>query len=226
MADATVPAGGLQPGRGPHGAAVTGLVLAGGLARRMGGVDKGLQTWKGQPLARHALQRLWPQVDAVAVNANRHLDRYRDWGEPVWPDDLAGHLGPLSGWLTGLAHMSTPWLVTVPCDVPGFPTDLVGRMVEAVERSGAELAIAAAPDDTPDEVRRDGDLRRHPVFCLIHRDLEGPLRQALLDGERRVDRWTAGRRRAVVPFAHGRDFANLNTLDDLARDASRDSAPP
>lgn len=205
-------------GLGPNGASVTGMVLAGGLARRMGGVDKGLQSWKGQALALHALRRLERQVDTVAVNANRHLDHYREWRVPVWEDEVAGHLGPLCGLLTGLVHMSTPWLVTVPCDVPRFPEDLVRRLVDAAERGGAELAVAAAADDDPGGVRDEAP-RRHPVFCLIHRDLQDDLRQALLEGERRVDRWTQGRRRVVVPFPDARAFANLNTLSDLARES-------
>jgi molybdenum cofactor guanylyltransferase len=209
-------ASGPPPGRGPRLEAVTGMVLCGGLARRMGGVDKGLQQLHGQPLALRALERLHPQVNAVALNANRHLDRYAQASAPVWPDVMPDHLGPLCGMLTGLERMSTPWLVTVPCDVPDFPEDLVARLVASAQEQGVRVAVAASPDATLEAHTPDGEPRRHPVFCLLHRDLRDTLRQALEQGERRVDRWTASCGRAVVPFPDGRAFTNLNTLADLA----------
>ena len=111
------------------GADVTGLILAGGRGSRMGGVDKGLQNFNGMPLALHTLLRLQPQVGEVMINANRNLAAYESFGVPVWPDVLADYAGPLAGFLTGLERCETRWLVTVPCDTPLFPLDLVERLL-------------------------------------------------------------------------------------------------
>jgi molybdopterin-guanine dinucleotide biosynthesis protein A len=111
---------------------ITGLVLAGGRGSRMGGVDKGLQNHMGAPLAMHALMRLGPQVGQLMVNANRNLGAYEAFGAPVWPDANPDYAGPLSGFLAGLEHCDTPYLVTVPCDSPLFPLDLVQRLAAAL----------------------------------------------------------------------------------------------
>jgi molybdopterin-guanine dinucleotide biosynthesis protein A len=116
---------------------ITGLVLAGGRGSRMGGVDKGLQPHRGMPLAMHALLRLAPQVGEVMINANRNLSAYESMGAAVWPDALPDHPGPLAGFLAGLEHCPTPYLTTVPCDSPLFPTDLVARLGERLDDAGA-----------------------------------------------------------------------------------------
>ena len=123
---------------------ITGLVLAGGRGSRMGGVDKGLQNFRGLPLALHTLMRLQMQVGATMVNANRNLAAYEAFGAPVWPDVLADYAGPLAGFLTGLERCETPWLLTVPCDTPLFPVDLAQRLAHAACREGA----GATPDST------------------------------------------------------------------------------
>ena len=157
----------------------TGLVLAGGQGSRMGGRDKGLQLFAGQPLAYHALQRLQPQVSRCLVSANRHLDHYTGWGVPVLPDQLPDHLppypGPLAGFLTGLTHCSTPWLLTVPCDSPFFPLDLAQRLAACAHTHHARLVLAAAPDAT-------GQLRPQPTFALLHRSLAPSLADFLQQG--------------------------------------------
>ena len=112
---------------------ITGLVLAGGRGSRMGGVDKGLQSYHGVPLALHALLRLAPQVGSAMINANRNLAAYESFGVPVWPDALPDFAGPLAGFLAGLEHCETPYLVTLPCDSPLFPEDLVARLAQALE---------------------------------------------------------------------------------------------
>lgn len=197
---------------------VTGLVLAGGLGTRMGGVDKGLQRFEGRPLALHALDRLRPQVAGVAVNANRNLPAYQAFAAPVWPDGLADYPGPLAGFLSGLSHCPTPWLLTVPCDTPRFPEDLAERMIEALAASDdAEIAIAAAP-----EADRHGTvaLRAQPVFCLLPTTLLGSLSLFTGQGGRKIDAWTAQHRCVLVPFDRPGDapeaFANANTLAELA----------
>jgi len=187
---------------------ITGLVLAGGRGSRMGGVDKGLQPHHGIPLAMHALLRLAPQVGAMLVNANRNLAAYEAMGVPVWPDPLPDYPGPLVGLLAGLEHATTPYLVTVPCDTPNFPTDLVARLAEALAREDAEIAMAATREP-------DGALQLQPVFCLLHTALIESLTAFLQAGERKIDRWTARHRCVQVVFDDALAFFNANTADEL-----------
>lgn len=187
---------------------ITGLVLAGGRGSRMGGVDKGLQLQGGVPLAQQALQRLAPQVGAVMVNANRHAEVYARWGVPVWPDELPDYPGPLAGFLAGLAHCPTPWLVTVPCDTPRFPLDLVARLAQAVTDTGAELAMAATRGP-------DGQVQPQPVFCLLPVALAPSLQAFVQRGQRKIDRWTGQHRCATVVFDDSDAFFNVNTPDEL-----------
>lgn len=195
---------------------ITGLVLAGGRGTRMGGVDKGLQHFRGVPLARHALLRLQPQVGTALLNANRNLSTYAAWGAPVWPDGLADYAGPLAGFLTGLAHCPTPWLLTVPCDTPLFPLDLAARLAAAAERDGADIAVATAPED-------DGSgrvtVRAQPVFSLLRVGLLESLQRFTQDGGRKIQAWTAQQRCTLVPFVQpgddARAFFNANTLAQL-----------
>ncbi|MEO7241548.1 MAG: molybdenum cofactor guanylyltransferase MobA [Variovorax sp.] len=186
---------------------ITGLILAGGRGSRMGGVDKGLQNHHGAPLALHALMRLAPQVGSVMINANRNLGAYESLGVPVWPDSLADYAGPLAGFLTGLEHCETPYLVTVPCDSPLFPTDLVARLCEALLAEDAEIAMAAT-----DEA---GVLQAQPVFCLMKNELIESLVRFTQGGQRKIDKWTALHRTTLVPFMETQAFANANTLVEL-----------
>ena len=188
---------------------ITGLVLAGGRGSRMGGVDKGLQMHRGRPLAMQALLRLQPQVGALMVNANRNLADYAAMGAPVWPDALADCPGPLAGFLAGLVHCRTPYLVTVPCDTPNFPTDLVDRLATALVAEGAEIAMAATLED--------GRLQVQPVFCLMAATLVDSLAAFTQGGQRKIDRWTGQHRCATVVFADADAFFNANTPDDLQR---------
>ncbi len=183
---------------------ITGLILAGGQGSRLGGVDKGLQDFAGQPLARHALQRLSPQVASVMISANRNLETYARLGVPVWPDaaSTAGHEGPLAGFLAGLQHCVTPYLVTVPCDCPHFPLDLVQRLSAALAAENAAIAIAST-----------GQLE--PAFCLMKRELASSLLLFMQTGQRKIERWTAQHRRTEVIFADATAFFNINTPDDL-----------
>ncbi|MFD0669543.1 molybdenum cofactor guanylyltransferase MobA [Ramlibacter sp. MAHUQ-53] len=187
---------------------ITGLVLAGGRGSRMGGVDKGLQNFNGIPLALHTLMRLQPQVAQVLVNANRNLSAYESFGAPVWHDALPDFAGPLAGFMTGLSHCETPYLVTVPCDTPLFPLDLVERLAAALETQDAEIAMAAAPE-------ADGQVRTQPVFCLLRADLIDSLTRFTQAGGRKIDAWTAQHRQVVVPFDDPNAFFNANTLAEL-----------
>lgn len=188
---------------------ITGLVLAGGQGRRMGGLDKGLQPLDGRPLVEHALQALAPQVGPLLISANRHLDIYRRFGHPVWPDDLPGQPGPLAGLLAGLSHCTTPWLVSVPCDSPRLPAHLVAELMQALRRDAADLAIATVRSNAT------GELSPQPVFALLRRELASSLRQGLAQGQRSVLGWARQHRLAWAEFPDDGAFANANTLDDL-----------
>jgi molybdenum cofactor guanylyltransferase len=200
---------------------ITAIILAGGRGSRMGGVDKGLQTFNGVPLALHTLMRLQMQEGGVVtetmINANRNLAAYEAMGVPVWPDaSPAEFAGPLAGFLTGLERCETPYLLTVPCDTPLFPLDLADRLAHALEREGAEIAIASAPEtDDAGHTRT----RPQPVFCLLRADLMESLVKFMQGGGRKIDAWTAQHRSVAVAFDQPGDdpraFANANTLAEL-----------
>jgi molybdopterin-guanine dinucleotide biosynthesis protein A len=184
---------------------VTGIVLAGGQGSRMGGVDKGLQLFRGKPMAAHAVERLAPQVDELLINANRNPEAYAELGHRVIADEIAGFAGPLAGFERGLAHASGALVVTVPCDSPFLPLDLVKRLREALEREGAQLAVATTGQQA------------HPVFCLMRRDVLASLQGFLTAGERKIDRWYSRLDAVTVAFDDEADaFLNINTREELA----------
>ena len=194
---------------------ITGLILAGGRGSRMGGIDKGLQNFRGLPLALQTLMRLQVQslpLQEVLINANRNLSAYESLGVPVWPDSIDGFAGPLAGFLTGLERCETPLLLTVPCDTPLFPLDLVERLVQAMDTQDADMAMVAAPEE-------DGAIRPQPVFCLLKIELLESLVKFTQSGGRKIDAWTSQHRCAIVPFDLPGDspqaFANANTLAEL-----------
>ena len=197
--------------------AVTALILAGGRGSRMGGVDKGLQNFRGLPLALQTLMRLQLQSlppQEVLINANRNLAAYESLGVAVWPDTLDGFAGPLAGFLTGLERAETPLLLTVPCDTPLFPLDLIERLHTALTAQNADLAMAAAREE-------DGSVRPQPVFCLLKVVLLDSLVQFTQQGGRKIDAWTSQHRCAIVPFDQPQDapeaFYNANTLEELQK---------
>jgi molybdopterin-guanine dinucleotide biosynthesis protein A len=186
---------------------ITGWVLAGGRGSRMGGVDKGLQLHAGVPLAVHAMRRLLPQVGGVAINANRQVDVYASFGVAVHSDSLADHPGPLGGFLAGLEHCTRPYLMTVPCDAPNFPCDVVARLAAELIARHAPLAMAAT--------RGVNGLQPQPVFCLM----ASHLRQSLLDftasGQRKPQVWAELNGCAWVVFDDEAAFVNANTHAEL-----------
>ena len=185
---------------------ITGVILAGGRARRMGGTDKGLVRIAGMPMAAHVLRRLEPQVGRVLINANRNLDSYRALGVPVVPDFDADFAGPLAGMAAGMHAAGEGWIVTVPCDSPLVPADLVLRLIRARDAGDAELAVAS------------GAGRLQPVFALLPCSLASSLRRFLDSGERKIDRWYALHRLAVADFEDiPETFLNINTPEE--RDA-------
>ncbi len=183
--------------------AITGLILAGGLGRRMGGTDKGLQMLGGKPMVEWVLERLSPQVDEVLVNANRNIARYLRLGCRVVPDIIGGNAGPLAGLQRGLMEAAGELVATVPCDAPYFPVDLVRRLAEPLREKNVDLAVA-----------RTGN-RIQPVFCLARKSLLPQLTTFMEDGGRKVDAWFSTLRIAAVDFDSEAAFANVNTPDDL-----------
>tara|TARA_B100000700_G_scaffold123586_1_gene138296 strand:+ start:7389 stop:7985 length:597 start_codon:yes stop_codon:yes gene_type:complete len=183
---------------------VTGLILAGGQGRRMGGRDKGLEPFGSARLVEHARRCLEGRVAEVLINANRHIDEYRTLGSRVVCDRESGYQGPLMGIWSGLEAADTPWVVVVPCDSPALPEDLVERLIAAIGE--ADIAVA-----------HDGE-RDHPVVALIRRDLAEDLGEALREGERKIDRWYARHTWTRADFSDcPAAFANLNTEADKAR---------
>ncbi len=187
---------------------ITGIVLAGGLGRRMStdgqGVDKGLEPFRGRPMAQHAIERLAPQVGALLVNANRNRERYAEFGWPVIGDAIGGHAGPLAGLHAGMRHAHTRYLVTVPCDSPFLPHDLVARLAAALAAApGARLAVA-----------RSGG-QAHPVFALVERSLLADLEAFLASGRRKIDAWYAPLGVVEVEFDDETAFRNINTPQEL-----------
>lgn len=191
---------------------VLGVILAGGLARRMGGGDKALLPLGPGTLLAAVVDRLRAQVGTLVLNANGDPARFAAYGLEVVADPVPGFLGPLAGVLAGMEAAARrdpplPWVVSLAADTPFFPRDLVARLLEAVNREGAELACAASAG------------RTHPVFGLWPTRLAGELRRALVEeGERKIDAWTARYRLAVVdwPIAPFDPFFNVNTPEDLA----------
>lgn len=185
---------------------LTGLILAGGQARRLGGVDKGLVPLGGRPLVEWAIRALEPQVGALLVNANRRLDLYRGFGHPVIPDREADHAGPLAGIASALAVAPTGWVLCVPCDTPLVPGDLASRLAEALLAGGADLA--AAHDGT----------RLQPLHALIPVRLAGTLGGFLKSGGSAVREWYQSLRLAVADYSDRPEaFANVNTWEELRR---------
>lgn len=183
---------------------ITGLILAGGAARRMGGGDKGLTELAGKPLIEYALARLAPQVDALIINANRNVARYADYGHPVVTDDQQGFQGPLAGMASGLKASETEFMVCAPCDSPLLPEDLVERLFRQLREQDAELSVA-----------HNGE-RLQPVFTLMRAALAGSLLAFLDSGGRKIDQWFQRHRLAVADFSdQPAAFSNVNSPEEL-----------
>ncbi len=188
-----------------------GVILAGGQATRMGGGDKGLLTLGGQTILGHVIERLAPQVAAMALNANGDAARFADLKLPVLPDSIDGFAGPLAGVLAGLdwaASQGADAIVTAAADTPFFPGDLVPQLLLAGEGMTHPLVLAATPD-------AGGDKARHPTFGLWPVALRDDLRAALQDGLRKVVMWTQKHGGREAMFPHEAAFFNINTPEDL-----------
>jgi len=192
------------------GTGVTGLILAGGEGRRMGGADKGLLMLRQRPLVCHVADRLRPQVEALLLSANRNAETYRGLGLEALGDPLRDgdrSAGPLAGVIAGLANCRSEWLATVACDTPAFPEDLVARLWSAAQAAGAPAALAVTGAGP------------HPVFMLVRRELLTDLRHFVACGGRRVRDWQDRIGAVAAVFPDEAAFANINTPQDLLRQA-------
>lgn len=170
----------------------------------MGGVDKGLQPLRGKPMAQWALERLAPQVDEVLINCNQNLEAYARFGQRLVADEIGGFAGPLAGLHAGLRAAAHPLVVTVPCDSPFLPFDLVSRLKDHLGEK--DLAVAKTGDQA------------HPVFSLVRKDVAANLEAFLRSGGRKIDAWYASLSTVEVAFDDEADaFRNINTLEELGK---------
>jgi len=187
---------------------LTGMILAGGEGRRMGGRDKGLEPFAGLPLVAHTVKHFEGQVHELVINANRNGDAYALFADRVIEDAEGGFKGPLMGIYSGLRAAQTSWLLVAPCDSPALPHDLVARMVAGITQQDVEHDIAVA---------FDGE-RLHPVVALLRTSLADDLAATLAEGERKIDRWYARHAWCRVDMSDCPEaFANLNTEEEKAR---------
>lgn len=183
---------------------ITGVILAGGQSRRMGGVDKGLLDFLGKPMVGHVIQRLAPQVDEILINANREVERYQAFGYPVIEDDIGEFAGPLAGLHKGMRMAKHPYVLMVPCDSPLLPLNLVKRLMHGLIERDADLAVAKT------------GAQAHPVFCLCRKALLPGLENFLANGGRKIDAWYSNLEVAEISFNNNAQaFANINTPEEL-----------
>ena len=187
---------------------ITGLILAGGRAQRMGGIDKGLIPFHQKPLIESTIQRLKPQVDSILINANRNITQYASYDYPVIMDETPDFSGPLAGFLAGLKACQTPYLLTAPCDSPLLPTDLGITLASELEHGNWQLVYASTK-------AADGKVWAQPVFCLMRADVQDSLVSFLKKGDHKIDRWFKELKSSAVIFDDDQAFANVNTLEEL-----------
>ena len=183
---------------------VTGVILAGGQARRMGGQDKGLVMLDGKPMIEIIIDVFKPQTAKLLINANRNHDHYSQYGLELVADELSGYCGPLAGMASALKTINTDYMVTAPCDSPFIPLDLVQRLADALENKSTDISVA-----------HDGE-RIQPVFCMLKKTLLQSLTDYLAAGERKIDRWFKQHDFAIADFSDKPEtFDNINTHEDV-----------
>ncbi len=185
------------------------IILSGGRATRMNGLDKGLVLLQQKPLIQHVIDRLKPQVDEILINANREITQYQTFGYPILQDENDEFIGPLAGFISGLQHAKHDYVLTVPCDSPLLPLDLAERLLNSMAEAHTDIAVASSDENT------------HPVFCLMKKSVLQSLTKYLASGERKVSTWQKSLSYIEVDFSDctGKDgsdgFINLNTFEDL-----------
>ncbi|SPB18377.1 molybdopterin-guanine dinucleotide biosynthesis protein MobA [Caballeronia novacaledonica] len=192
---------------------MTALVLAGGRGSRMGGVDKGMQPFHGEPLALHVMRRIAPQAGALLISANRSIKDYARLGAAfdarVIPDARADFPGPLAGIAAALHAATTEYVLAAPCDAPFVDEHIGAVLMQALDAQGGDVAYAATIDAS-------GEVMAHPVFALLRTSLADDLDAWLDQGERKVRAWYARHKAAEVRFHDERAFYNINDLQQLA----------
>ena len=185
---------------------ITGLILAGGQARRMGGTDKGLIQLAGRSMIDYVIDSLRPQVSTILINANRNHNAYKQYGYVVIEDNIDDFQGPLAGMACGLEKATTDYIATVPCDGPFLPNNYVETLFHSIDHKSSKISVAY-----------DGN-RLQPVYALIHRDLLPDLIGYLASGERKIDRWYDKHHFEQADFSSQREmFTNINTPEDLQK---------
>jgi molybdopterin-guanine dinucleotide biosynthesis protein A len=187
---------------------ITGLILAGGRAQRMGGIDKGLIPFHQKPLIEATIQRLKTQAGSILINANRNITKYAVYGYPVIMDETPDFSGPLAGFLMGLKNCKTPYLLTTPCDSPLLPKDLGAKLANELELNDLDLVYASSKE-------ADGKVWAQPVFCLMRANLQDSLSSFLSKGDLKIDRWFKELKSGTVIFDDAQAFANANTPEEL-----------
>jgi len=183
---------------------ITGVILAGGQARRMEGQDKGLVLLNNKPMIEYIIEILKPQVGSILINANRNHDKYAEYGFDIVSDELSGFHGPLAGMASSLNKIQTPYMLTAPCDSPFIPEDLAQRLITSLETENADISVA-----------HNGE-RMQPVFCLMKKELLSSMNNFLSQGERKIDKWFNQHTLAIADFSDiPKTFDNLNTLEDI-----------
>lgn len=183
---------------------VTAVILAGGQARRMGGVDKGLIQLHHRPMIEYVIESLQQQTDHIIINANRNLEIYQDYGFLVVEDDIKDYSGPLAGIASCMKAVTTRYLATAPCDSPFLPKDLIARLYNTLQTESSDISVV-----------HDGD-RMQPVFSLIKISLLPSLLDYLSSGEKKIDRWFQQHRLALCDFSdNATAFININTEQDI-----------
>lgn len=183
---------------------VTGVILAGGQGRRMGGINKGLVAFKNRPMVAHVIDRLEPQVDELLINANQNIEEYQRFGHTVFADNINGFAGPLAGLQAGMLTTKNELVATAPCDTPFLPLDMVARLRKALMANKAQLAVVVTGSQP------------QPVFCLCYRNLLPHLTVYLESGGRKIDAWYATLKVAEVDFGNETEaFMNINTRQEL-----------
>ncbi len=182
---------------------VCGVILAGGRGQRMGGRDKGLVPYQGQPLVKHVIDKLQPQLKSLIININRNQRRYQEFELTLCSDRYPNYQGPLAGIASAFDCSVSDYLLFSPCDTPNLPKDLVERLIATANQQQKKLVITESPSGT------------QPLCCLIHRSLRPSLSTYLESGERRVQGWTQQQDLAICKYDEDDFFFNINTLQTV-----------
>lgn len=183
---------------------ITGIILAGGRARRMDEQDKGLVALAGKPMIEYVIKAFESQVGSIIINANRNQTTYEKYGYPVIADQIEGFCGPLAGMASGMQASTTTYVVTAPCDSPFIPSDLVEKLYTNLKQDKAEICAAYCNG------------RLQPVFILMQTDLLPSILDFLNNGERKIDKWFEKHRLAIADFSDQPDtFININSVEEL-----------